>query len=256
MPWVTRNVALATTPASIGTTWFHPWRCDNWRQFTPRGLIRVPARESEEDLVEDNLTTQLSEIEKAEFKTLEGIIAQGMESFITVGNALLMIKDRALYREEFGTFLGYCRERWGIGKNYANRLIVSSQAAHNISQAHEVVPNGTACTPGEIQPTSEYQLRPLTRLEPDQQREAWEKAVKTAPAGKVTHRHVMNTVKELIGPAYSSPPKKKDLYAHSDAMKFATMAISQLERIMDDDPRRGEAFKKVMAWINGQLQGG
>jgi len=38
----------------------------------------------------------------------------------------------------------------------------------------------------------ESQLRPLTKLrnKPDQQREAWQKVVETAPEGKVTAAHV------------------------------------------------------------------
>jgi len=44
-------------------------------------------------------------------------------------------------------------------------------------------------TPVDIQIT-EYQIRPLSKLEPAQQREAWQKAVATAPEGKVTAAHV------------------------------------------------------------------
>lgn len=36
-----------------------------------------------------------------------------------------------------------------------------------------------------VTPVTEYQTRPLSKLEPDQQREAWQKAVETAPEGKV-----------------------------------------------------------------------
>ncbi len=62
-------------------------------------------------------------------------------------------------------------------------------------------------TPCEIQPIHEQQVRPLIALEPNQQREVWEKAVKTAPAGKaVTFKHVKATVKELIGPAPEPNP--------------------------------------------------
>jgi hypothetical protein len=77
------------------------------------------------------------------------------------------------------------------------------------------------------QPTSEYQIRPLAILEPAQQREVWEEAVKTAPAGKVTSKHVANTVKELTAPApelnppsvshsgfASSGPPRRTPFAH------------------------------------------
>lgn len=41
-------------------------------------------------------------------------------------------------------------------------------------------------TPTGVKPTHESQLRPLSRLEPEQQQEAWQKAVDIAPEGKVT----------------------------------------------------------------------
>jgi hypothetical protein len=89
-----------------------------------------------------------------------------------------------------------------MGSNYVNRLITGSRVATNL------VPHGTNFnTLVKIQPTSEYQVRPLAQLEPAQQCEVWEEAVKkatkTTPAGKVTSKHVANTVKELTAPAPS-----------------------------------------------------
>jgi len=54
-----------------------------------------------------------------------------------------------------------------------------SQAAANLM----TLPCGSVHTPCEIQPTSEFQIRPFTTLEPEQQRTVWKEAVKTAPAG-------------------------------------------------------------------------
>jgi len=39
----------------------------------------------------------------------------------------------------------------------------------------------------------------------------------------------------------------------SDALTFASIAISQLERIMKDDPKRREAIVSVRDWIDGNL---
>lgn len=58
-----------------------------------------------------------------------------------------------------------------MGKNYANRLLSGSQVAANL------VPIGTSFnTFVKIQPTSEFQIRPLTSLEPEQQKKVWEEA--------------------------------------------------------------------------------
>ena len=47
-------------------------------------------------------------------------------------------------------------------------------------------------------PVNEAQVRPLTKLkESKQQVEAWEMAVKTAPDGKITAKHVASVVAEM-----------------------------------------------------------
>jgi phage N-6-adenine-methyltransferase len=45
----------------------------------------------------------------------------------------------------------------------------------------------------------ESQLRPLSRLEPEQQREAWARVVETAQDGKITAAHVQGVVDDLYG---------------------------------------------------------
>lgn len=47
-------------------------------------------------------------------------------------------------------------------------------------------------------------------------------------------------------PKYPQPP--------SDAIHWATVAISQLTRIEDGDPKREQAFNKVLIWINNELK--
>lgn len=56
--------------------------------------------------------------------------------------------------------------------NYANRLISGPKVAVNLAT--------TVATmhPCKTQPTSEYQIRSLVQLEPEQQREIWEEAVR------------------------------------------------------------------------------
>ena len=118
---------------------------------------------------------------KERLEYLEGIIEEGLKSSHT---ALVEIRDRRLYRDVLGyeTFEKYCKERWGMGRRYANRLIASSQVMENLGPM------------GPILPSSERQVRPLVALPADQQREVWQEAVKTAPEGRVTAAHVKKTM--------------------------------------------------------------
>ena len=195
------------------------------------------------DFKENLLGNTLSISEKSDLDTLEGIILREMGSFVAVGNALLTIRDARLYRENFETFPAYCAEKWGLGRHQAYNLIRGSQVATNLLTAVNI-PH-----PCEIQPVHERQVRPLTILEPNQQCDVWEEAVRTSDGKVVTYKQVKALVAELVGPAPPAPPKKKDPYPESDAHAFATMAILQLERIRDDDPLRFEGVGRVSEWI-------
>jgi len=96
-----------------------------------------------------------------------------------------------------------------MGKAHAARLITGSQVAVNLRQECNVMPHGTTLPACEIQPTSEYQIRPLAILDPGQQCEVWEEVVRTADGKVVTYQQVKALVAELIGPAPSPPPQKK-----------------------------------------------
>lgn len=63
---------------------------------------------------------------------------------------------RRLYRQQFDTFEAYCRERWGMVRRNADRLIQAAEVAENLR-------------PIGLIPESESQARPLTRLEPEVQ---------------------------------------------------------------------------------------
>lgn len=115
---------------------------------------------------------------------LETTIEKGLQTFVDVGLALMEIRDGRLYRQSHLTFEEYCRERWGWARNYTNKII---SAAETVSNLGTMVP---------ILPATERQARPLTQLEPAQQVEAWQRAVETAPGGKVTAAHVQQVVEE------------------------------------------------------------
>jgi hypothetical protein len=202
----------------------------------PRAIIPAP-------------TGEFTIKERRQLEFLEDTIKREMGSFVAVGNALFTIKDRGLYREGYKTFEDYCQGKWGIGRQYANRLITGSQVVANL------VPRGTMMHPCEIQPINEAQVRPLAVLEPDQQWEVWEEAVRSADSKVVTFKQVKALVEARIGPPVKKP-RKTDPHPESDALHFAMVARNQLDRIRDDDPRREQALNEVMAWIAAKLHRG
>jgi len=97
-----------------------------------------------------------------------------------VGMALMEIRDNKLYQFKNGgkyeTFEAYCKGVWDFKRTYAFYMIESARVVENVHHGEQNIPL----------PSTERQCRPFTKLIPEQQRIAWQKAVETAPEGKVT----------------------------------------------------------------------
>jgi|GEM_PF-4584148 len=74
----------------------------------------------------DESTDQLSPMERSALVHEESAIEQGADQ---VAKALVAIRDRRLYRADYPTFEEYCRERWGMTRQHANRQIVAAEVA-------------------------------------------------------------------------------------------------------------------------------
>jgi len=124
---------------------------------------------------------------RQDLERLEGIIERNLLSFFEVGRALMEIRAKNYYRDVLGfeTFEAYCKAKWDFNRAHAYRLIDSAKVIDVLSPI------------GDAKPMTESQARPLVKLKdnPEAQREAWQKAVETAPEGKVTAAHVQKVVK-------------------------------------------------------------
>lgn len=123
--------------------------------------------------------------ERSRLYQLEETIRQGLNTFVDVGNALLEIRDKRLYRQEYSTFEEYCNKQWNFSRNYAKRIMRSAEVIDNLQS----VPIGT------LLPQTESQTRPLTSLEPDEQVEVWQQIVEDSLENKITAKVVLNAVK-------------------------------------------------------------
>jgi hypothetical protein len=131
------------------------------------------------------ITGPLSPAEAKSLEQYEQVIAQGIKTFVEVGQALYAIREQRLYRQDYGTFEDYLRRRWDLSRPHAYRMIDAAKVMENLSPI------------GDIIPINEAQARPLAALPPERQAEAWREAVQTAPAGKVTAKHVQSAVKRV-----------------------------------------------------------
>lgn len=138
--------------------------------------------------------TQLSAIEADRLTVLENRIAAGLRTFLEVGAALMEIRDSRLYRAEHRTFEAYCRERWRMGRRNAYQLMDAATVVANVRNcAHLLLEPDSDLR----LPANEAQARPLKRLPPDQQAEAWLLALASAPGGRLTAAHVDRIAREV-----------------------------------------------------------
>jgi hypothetical protein len=183
---------------------------------------------------EDIITMQ----ESARLVELERTIETGMTTFVEVGSALMEIRDSRLYRVEYKTFEAYCREKWGITDRHARNLIAASSAATKLGET------------GTMVPKTERQARPLATLAPEQQPQAWERAVEIAEGEQPTARQVEEAVAEFNEADEAvDAPETEDPNAPSEGLHYADKAIRCLERIQHNDKERARAHRRVKHWL-------
>jgi len=139
------------------------------------------------------------------FAELEHIINSNLMAFYAVGGALREIKNSRLYKLiGYSRFEDYCVERWDIHYAHAKRLEGASLVVDNLKSS----PNWRG-----FFPQNESQVRPLTRLNQEQQRQVWKRVVEMAPVAqdkpKITTKLVKKIIAELIGNGTEEPQKNE-----------------------------------------------
>jgi len=114
--------------------------------------------------------TPISLDESRELVRCEKIITTGRKTFVEVGEALCTIRDKKLYRHEFGTFEAYLRVKWGWSRMHAGRLIEAAAVVNALpAECNQLV-------------TSEAKARELAKAPPADRPAVLEKAAASAAA--------------------------------------------------------------------------
>ena len=122
--------------------------------------------------------------ERNELERCEVVIKQGLQTFVEVGQALMLIRDKRLYRAEYGTFKDYCETKWNISRRRGYELINASLVIDNVRNS------------AQIQPKNEGQTNPLTKIEPELQSEVWQETV-NRHGDNITAKKVEDVVKDF-----------------------------------------------------------
>ena len=126
-------------------------------------------------------------------------------AFYEAGSALRLLRDKRLYRSTHPTFESYCHDRFGYHRRHCYQLIDAAAVVENLCANSAQIDGGTSR--GQTMPTNEYQVRPLTKLEPVEQVMAWQQAVSEA-GGKVPSGRTVKGIVERL--------KEKPLFTASN----------------------------------------
>ncbi|QFS49604.1 hypothetical protein [Nostoc sphaeroides] len=139
---------------------------------------------------------ELSKQEESDRNLLERKVER---AFFEAGKALMELRDRRLYRSTHKTFEDYCRDRFGHSRQKSNYLIAAADVYENLTTicCQNFGIDDLTTNSSQILPTSEGQVRPMTKLEPQEQWEVWQTAVEVA-GGKVPSGRVVKDVIEQI----------------------------------------------------------
>ncbi|MEH1773424.1 hypothetical protein [Nostoc sp.] len=110
-------------------------------------------------------------------------------AFFEAGKALTELRDRRLYRSTHKTFDEYCLDRFGYNRSRSYQLVDAAVVVDNLQKCPQIV---------DILPTAEGQVRPMTKLEPQEQQEAWLRAVELAGGKVPTGRIVKDVVQRIM----------------------------------------------------------
>ncbi len=131
----------------------------------------------------------LTRTERADFERLEGIVDHGKQTFLEVGQALLEINTRKLYKATHRAWDRYCWDRHKIHKSQAYRLMEAVRIVANIAKLSPI---------GDSFPDHESQVRPFGKLRTsEEQARQWEKLVEDGD-GLPTAEEAEEAVEEFL----------------------------------------------------------
>jgi hypothetical protein len=149
----------------------------------------------------------LSPKEQEEREHLEQVIEQG---FDRAAEALVEIRDRRLYRSTHKSFAAYCKDKLRSCRRKIDYSIHHTKMRENLSANHaqDRMNGNLSANHALILPTKPEQTKYLAKLNPEEQRQIWYKAVEVAD-GRVPSGKIVQEIAAQYKPEIVAPPKKK-----------------------------------------------
>lgn len=153
------------------------------------------------DITPANANNQLSALsaeERERYKAFNSVIGEGLEQWLTVGQALYGVRDENLYREDFSTFQEYCEKRWGISRPRAYQLMAGAKVMQELESSREPEDLSTIVDTSEKRhkPKSESQARAVGKAPVGKRDEAWKAAQKASKSEQPTAAQITAVIRK------------------------------------------------------------
>lgn len=133
-------------------------------------------------------TTSLSPEEEGILKDCEAVVRKGMATFIAVGEALILIRDRRLFRVSAPSFEIFCRQCFRMSQQYTNSVVDCWEVVSVLGEYPEF--------DGRL-PENEAQARPLKGMERGRLVQTWHAVLEQSGDSPVTAGLVREVVRKL-----------------------------------------------------------
>lgn len=135
---------------------------------------------------------RLTAMERQERQELETKVRRNLTAFQEVGDALLVLQSKKLYRETHKTFELYMLEEFGIKRQVGYRFMEAAKVVSNLS-------------PFGDKPEKEAQAREMAPFTPNTQRAIWAETLK---GGKKTGESVLANALKIGAEQFDSLPEQ------------------------------------------------
>jgi hypothetical protein len=163
----------------------------------------------------------LSAVEARELECCEQILRKGLQTFFEVAQALLMIREKRLYRLTHPTFEAYCRQRWSYSRSYAWRLLAAAERLQLLPPKD-----------GAPRPAHERQMRPFLLMAPRHFPELWQQVVDRAAGKNITERLIRKVI--AAAPEFQTQAclrkAKKDKARQRFSRGYALSLVAEAQR--------------------------
>ncbi len=183
----------------------------------------------------------LSEVERARFKELRGIVSKAAKSMVLAAVALEEIRRTKLYREKFSTFEEYCNNVHQMSRQYASRLICAGKVHRDLEistkELGEAIPL----------PENELQLTVLRKVSSDSQNrlEVYKAALEDVQGdpGKLTARKIEEKAREILDVTPTSTLVRRP--SPSDRIREARGLLRQLREQLESGQQSDEILGQL-----------